>query len=176
MPFIKPLSQTLSFKRLGISSPAGVAVAPAVVEEVHPVATDVHAAEPLVAAHQPVAIDAHGPAPIAAPAYAAHGALPIAAHGPAPIAAPAYAAPYAGPIVHEAPATLIKNYAGSIYGPSLLTDNVIFSKPALAAAPLAGPSVAYEAPLSPNYGIPAALETHDGAGFYEPTLVYSNPR
>lgn len=138
-----------------------VAPAPAVVEDVHPVATDVHAAEPLVAAHpQAVAVDAHGPAPIAA--------------------APAYAAPYGGPVVQEAPATLIKSYAGSIYGPSLLTDNVIFSKPALApalaAAPLAGPSVAYEAPLSPHYGVPAALETYDGAGYYEPTLVYSNPR
>ena len=133
-----------------------MAPVPAVVEDVHPVASaTVHAAEPLVAAHaQPVAIDAHGPAPVAV--------------------APAYAAPYGGPVVQEAPATLIKNYAGSIYGPSLLTDNVIFSKPAL-AAPLAGPSVAYEAPLSPNYGVPAALETHDGAGFYEPTLVYSNP-
>ena len=160
-----------------ISSPAGesVAPAPAVVEDVHPVATDVHAAEPLVAAHpQAVAVDAHGPAPIAAPIGA-----PIAAPIGAPIASagPAYTAPYAGPIVQEAPATLIKNYAGSIYWPSLLTDNVIFSKPVLAAAaPLAGPSVAYEAPLSPNYGIPAALETHDGAGYYEPTLVYSNPR
>lgn len=138
-----------------------------------------HAAEPLVAAHGPVAVDAHGPAPIAAHApvaVAAHGPAPIAAHGPA-IAAPAYAAPYAGPVVHEAPATLIKNYAGSIYGPSLLTDNVIFSKPALAAAPLAGPSVAYEAPLSPNaYAVPAALQTHDGEGFYDVTGYYSNPR
>lgn len=76
------------------------------------------------------------------------------------------------PAIVEAPAQLIKTYATSIYGPSLLTDNIIFSRH---AAPI--PSASYEPPINnpAAYAIPSNLQTSDGSGYYEPTLVYSNP-
>jgi len=166
-----------------ISSPGIVAAAPAVHAPV--------AVEPAI--HAPIAAEpAVHAAPIAAEPLVAHQSAQVVENHPqqqvvvaqAPIAyaqAPVQYAPqaiaqapveYAPQAIAQVPSTLIKSYASSIYGPSLLTDNIIFGGaraiPAEVNSYVASPSYAHAPVTNIN-----ALHTEDG--YYEPTHIYNNP-